>query len=287
MKNLFLFLGAIVIALVSSCSSGNDAKTKTITATSTEFTSGEIAKYVEVVDEPSELSFVEQDGAIPTQFIRLKVKLRMTKDGLKDVDARDIDFTSLLSVAVINIVDESGTKVIDLSVKDEELLKLKKLLTGNEGTTDEIVFEGQFHNHDDAPKWFEQASQFTPYLTADISVGSSSDEGVSAESSETDDEVLSDEESSDGEAESSISNAGSTDWDELLDSYEQYVDKYIKFARKAANGDMNALSEYPALLEKAKEFSEKMENAQSEMSASQWGRYMRITTKMTQAASRM
>lgn len=283
MKNLFLFLGAIVIALVSSCSSGNSAKTKTITATSTEFTSGELARYVEVVDEPSELSFVEQDGAIPTQYIRLKVKLRMTKDGLKDVDARDIDFTSLISVAIINIVDESGAKIQDLSVKDEELLKLKKLLTGDEGTTEEIVFEGEFHNHDDAPKWFEQASQFTPYLTADIST-SSNEEDASSASLETGDEISEDEFSND-ETESSISDAGSTDWDELLDSYEQYVDKYIKFARRAAKGDADALSEYPNLLEKAKELSDKMQYAQSEMSASQWGRYMRITTKLSQAAS--
>ena len=73
------------------------------------------------------------------------------------------------------------------------------------------------------------------------------------------------------------------DWNELLDSYEQYVDQYISYAKKAAKGDMDALAEYPSLMQKAQEFSEKMEGAQGNMSESQWARYMKITNKMTKA----
>ena len=169
MKKVLLIFTALLSAVFVSCSSGG-ADTKSITPTSTEFTSGELAKYVEIVDQPSELTFVEKDGTYATQYIRLKVTLKMVKDGFKVADARDIGFTSLLSVAKINLVDENGTEVQDLSVKDEDLLKLKKLLTGNEGDTEEIIFEGEFHNHDDAPNWFKEASQFTPYLSGDISV---------------------------------------------------------------------------------------------------------------------
>lgn len=172
-KVLIAFVALLSAVFVSCTSSGID--TKSITPTSTEFTSGDLAKYVEIVDQPSELTFAEKDGAIATQYIRLKVTLKMTKDGLKDVDAHDIGFTRLLSVAMINLVDENGTDVQDLSVKNEDLLKLKKLLTGNEGDTAEIIFEGEFHNPDDAPKWFKDASQFTPYLTSDISVATSTE----------------------------------------------------------------------------------------------------------------
>ena len=182
----FYCIYAIFMAMFTlvSCSSG--VGSKEITATSTEFTSGDLAKYIEVVDQPSELLFDEKDGAIATQYIRLKVTLRMTKDGLKNVDARDINFTGLLSVATINLVDENGSKIQDLSIKSEEVLKLQKLLTGSEGDTQEIVFEGEYHNGDDAPKWFEQASKFTPYLTADISTeGASSEETESEETSES------------------------------------------------------------------------------------------------------
>lgn len=171
MKKISLMVAVSLLTMLMSCS---DTDNKTITATSTEFTSGELAKYVVIDDESAELFYAEQDGVIPSQYIRLKVTLKMIKDGYTNVDARDIDFTSLLAVAIINLVDENGTTIQDLSVKNEDLLKLKQLLTSAEGTTEEIVFEGEFHNSDDAPKWFRNAVKFTPYLTGDIYVNGAS-----------------------------------------------------------------------------------------------------------------
>lgn len=164
-------MAAFTVAAFTSCSSSNELKE--ISPTSTDFTSGELAKFIEVVDEPCQLSYAEQDGTIATQFIKLKVKLRLAKESpeLKKVDARDIDFTGLLSVATVNLVDENETKVQDLEVKSEDLLKLKKLLQGEKGDEETITFEGEFHNSKDAPKWFDQAAAFTPYLTGDIVVG--------------------------------------------------------------------------------------------------------------------
>lgn len=86
---------------------------------------------------------------------------------------------------------------------------------------------------------------------------------------------------------SEVSGSDSEDWDALLNSYEQYVDKYISYMKKAAKGDMSALSEYPALMQKAQEFSDKMKNAESSMSASQWAKYNKITQKMLKAAQEM
>lgn len=80
------------------------------------------------------------------------------------------------------------------------------------------------------------------------------------------------------------SSSGSQNLDALLTSYEQYVDKYIALMKKAANGDMDALGEYPGFMEKAEDLSKKMQNAKGSMSASQWARYNKITQKMMQAA---
>ena len=76
----------------------------------------------------------------------------------------------------------------------------------------------------------------------------------------------------------------SEDWDAMLDSYEEYVDKYISLLKKASNGDMTAMAEYAGLMQKAQELSDKMDGAQGDMSASKWARYVKITTKMTTAA---
>lgn len=85
----------------------------------------------------------------------------------------------------------------------------------------------------------------------------------------------------------SSSSTGSADWDSMLDSYEQYVNKYIALSKKVSNGDMTAMEEYAGLMQKAQELSDKMNGAQGDMSASQWARYMKITTKMTTAAQEM
>ena len=82
----------------------------------------------------------------------------------------------------------------------------------------------------------------------------------------------------------SCSSTGSADCDSMLDSYEQYVNKYIALLKKASNGDMTAMAEYAGLMQKAQELSDKMNGAQGDMSASQWARYVKITTKMTTAA---
>lgn len=85
----------------------------------------------------------------------------------------------------------------------------------------------------------------------------------------------------------SSSSTSSKDWDSMLDSYEEYVDKYIVLVKKAAKGDMTAMAEYARLMQKAQELSDKINGAQGDMSASQWARYLKITTKMTKAAQEM
>lgn len=92
-----------------------------------------------------------------------------------------------------------------------------------------------------------------------------------------------DDDSDDADYSDINTSSNSTDWDAILSSYEQYVDKYISYVKKAANGDMDALAEYPSLMEKAQEFSNKMSNAQNDMTAAQWSRYMKITNKMSAA----
>ena len=53
--------------------------------------------------------------------------------------------------------------------------------------------------------------------------------------------------------------------------------------KKAQNGDMSALAEYPALMEKAQELNKKIENSKGEMTTAQITRYTQITSKMATA----
>jgi hypothetical protein len=84
---------------------------------------------------------------------------------------------------------------------------------------------------------------------------------------------------------SSSKTYSSADIDAMLDSYDSYTDKYIKFYKKAMKGDAAALSEYPALMEKAEEFSNKLEQADGDLSSAQMARMMKIQQKLMSAMS--
>ena len=70
-----------------------------------------------------------------------------------------------------------------------------------------------------------------------------------------------------------------------MDSYDNYVEEYISFMFKAKDGDADALSKYPSLLEKAQALSDDLSAAEGEMTSYQWARYMEITKKMAIAAA--
>lgn len=86
-----------------------------------------------------------------------------------------------------------------------------------------------------------------------------------------------------------FASSGSENWDKMLDDYEAYVDKYLDFLKKSQKGDMSALQEYPALMEKAENLEKSMKKAQDDnkLSASQIKRMTKIQTKMINAAADM
>ena len=76
----------------------------------------------------------------------------------------------------------------------------------------------------------------------------------------------------------------SEDWDSVLNEYEEYVDNYIRLYKKAMSGDLDAMTEYASMLESAQRLSEKLENANSEMTPQQAKRYTKISQKLAKAA---
>lgn len=84
---------------------------------------------------------------------------------------------------------------------------------------------------------------------------------------------------------SDISEPGSMD--ELLDSYESYIDKYISVMQKVSKNDMSAIEEYPALIEQAEKLGTELDKNQDEMTSSQLNRFMKLQSKFTKAMSNL
>jgi hypothetical protein len=108
---------------------------------------------------------------------------------------------------------------------------------------------------------------------ADLTGGSSSEVSSSDDGS-----------SDDGSNDESVSSSGSEDWDDILKSYEDYIDQYIKLLKKANNGDASALSEYPAMMEKATDLAGKLENAGNDLTPTQASKFAKLQVKLANAA---
>lgn len=84
-------------------------------------------------------------------------------------------------------------------------------------------------------------------------------------------------------SELSVSVNAGNDWDALLDSYESYVNQYIKTMEKAKAGDATALTSYASMLKKSQDLQKKLENASSDMTPEQLARYQKINAKLLKA----
>ena len=259
MKTFKILSAALLVGLMTSC--GGNTAPKNIEPSATEFTSGELAKYIEIQSEASELTFANVDGAIPTEYIRLSVPVKLVKEGFKDVDPRDISFTSLLAVAIVELQDENGIRLTDIDIQDDECLKLKKLLTMNEGATETLVFEGEFHGSD-AKKWFEKTVSYKPTLSANIQI-----KGQQEESTTT--------------VASSSSDSGASNFDELLAAYESYIDKLIEVNKKIKDGDIDAVAEYGEIMEEAQEYSNKLTAIQGTLTPKQIKQFTEVSMKIS------
>ncbi len=78
------------------------------------------------------------------------------------------------------------------------------------------------------------------------------------------------------------SSSDNENWDELLDNYEKYTDKYIKIFKKMENDDMSAMAEYGDLLEKAERLEKSLKKAKRDnnLSRAQMRRLLKIENKM-------
>ena len=91
-------------------------------------------------------------------------------------------------------------------------------------------------------------------------------------------------ETSDSEESASLS-SGSEELQELLNKYKSNASKYISLAKKAAKGDLKALSEYKSLYKETQKLRSQLSDAKSELSATQLEQFNEISKKLLDMAS--
>ena len=97
-------------------------------------------------------------------------------------------------------------------------------------------------------------------------------------------------ESEDNDEDDTLSDTGDKKWDKMLDDYEAYADKYITMMKKVNDDDsLDALFDYPDLLEKAKKLEKSLKEAETSksLSSKQVKLMAKIQVKMMNAMSEM
>lgn len=172
----------------------------------------------------------------------------------------------------LNVIGKNGevfdTGFFKFNADGDEINKIKDLFKGNVGDTKNIVFTWGYvlSNEEIGLKIFTEGTSF------EIIDNEFTDEApeMSSNKNESDESVT-----------------DNSEWDDVLDEYEEYVDDYIAIMKKAAKGDMDAIGESADLMEKAQSLGTKLENAKSSMNGSQINRMLKIQQKMASAAASM
>lgn len=163
MKNYVVILAAMWIALFSSC----EQNPKEISPSGTKFTHGALAELVELDTLPAMLSYEAPENET-THVFRMTVKMILKKESpcLQKADQKKISFDG--GNIALNLLDENGTKLIEMSIPGEDKSKVKHFLQGKAGDTLSVAFMATTENAEEAPKWFKNATSFAAGEACDV-----------------------------------------------------------------------------------------------------------------------
>ena len=263
-------LSVITLALsliLSSCTS--IPSEKEVEANNISIT-GYISDYIKVENQKYKF---KQNGDMAT----IALKLTLTSRPKNESICHTYEDVKLLPL------DEVGGQLPtgrgEFKIPDTDLKKIKEMLNnGNIGDTKTVTFSWGHYNKykDDLAAIFNETASFEII----------DDNFLEKEEAE---EETSTTYQSQAAGNNNTASKGTTstknDWDQILDEYDNFVDKYISLLKKSSSGDMSAMTEYLEYMEKAQDLADQLSEAEDDMTSAQMARYMKIMTKMANAAS--
>mgnify|MGYP003253191405 FL=1 len=247
---------AIMVLTIASCSGIPKEKEVTVSNVSI---SGTLRDFVKVVDGTYTLSNNGEDAFATIEFELINEPYGEVAPILSKTNSSQV---------ILQIIDSKGNYIElglwGFSADYRELEKLDDLIYKSKiGDKRRISFTMHYFNsNENSELVFTNATNFE---VIDRAFSYSSDEDVvSIKTSDS----------------KSVTTKGENS-DEMVDSYEKYVEQYLKYVKKVNDGDISAMTEYAELLDKTTDLSEKMEKAKGQLSPEQLKRYLNITNKFT------
>ena len=264
MNKIILILSIITSIFITSCGSGD--KNVSLKPKTTQL-KGDLADYFEVVDKEYKIPIAP--GSF-NQIITVEVK-RKDKDYPFNTD----------KITPFGVSKEGGEYHVGFGIEllgDNGAVQINNATEGGMG--------GAFSS-DDVTSLFKLKKGETGYIRWSVN----KTDGINSFQLTSAIEKVSNAPSAPNAPDISSTtekkaSSGSQNWDNVLNDYDKYVDEYIKFYKKAIKGDQSALSEYPALMQKATDLQTTLAKAQQDnnLSVAQVSRMSNIAMKLVQAS---
>ena len=278
-KNTFVLM-ALVSLMLTSCGSGNKVTEVKLSPAPDKTCYGDLKPYLELYDCEYTLKKLDEYKSMGGDKLS-DMELTVALSSLCSVDLSwlSISFTLLDE----NEMPINGKCTITGDGWQDGFSNAVKsgLKNGKEKIVFSVVSKYSGNSPVNREEWAEIVEK-AKYVS--ISASSASFANGSSSSSIDQGYEYEDEEEEEDEDDEVIVSTSSTNWDEVLDDFEEYVDKYISLVKKASSGDLSAMTEYVRFLEKAEDLADQLDDAEDEMTSAQLKRYMKIAQKMTNAA---
>lgn len=264
--NLFVFF--LVALFFASC--GTAPTEKEVTVSDVDI-SGTIKDFVKVVDGTYTFTNNGREAFLTVQF-------ELIEEPYESLCIVTWEPYRKYPKLRLNAVGKNGhifdTGVHGFEVEKEQLQKFEDLLSGKIGGKKSISFKWNYFgvNKETGTPIFKEASSFEIIEDAFVYCDHYAEMVENGMIELPNDDY-----------EKTVTSSGSNNIDEMLNSYERYINEYIKLLKKYSNGDMSVLTQYMEMLEKAQDFAEKLSDVDGQLSASQTKRLLDLNNKFSKA----
>lgn len=278
---------ALVSLVLASCGGGGNVSEVKLSPATDRTCYGDLQPYLELYDCEYTLKKLEEYKSWGGEMLS-KMELVAALGSLSSVDLSSLSISfTLLDENEMPINNKCTIKGDGWQSQFSNVVK-SGLQNGKEKIVFSVVTEYSGNSPVNREEWAEIVKK-AKYVSISASSASFANEKSSSYVDKVDEyrDDDSDEENDDESDTEYSSPSGSTDWDQLLDEYEKFVNSYVSLISKANNGNASALTECMEMMEKVESLSEKLDDAEDDMSTAQMNRFLKIQTKFAGAAAKL
>lgn len=163
-SSLTVILSLITLVITAT---GCGKSSKEISPTATEFSSGDLSKFIEVEDEPVTVEIKKNDEG--QKVVKMKVTLKLAREAaeFRNAEPTDIQVSDMKHALMIQLLSKDDEVLKNLSLDEDDVAEIKNLLRSSADATAQVTFTRELDDDEDTD-WFSDVESFQPSGTASV-----------------------------------------------------------------------------------------------------------------------